>query len=137
LVTLHDAETGEVTFKARPRSSPRTGASARGPCAPYRARIKGKDKRGVGYAKRNTVAGHAFESWGALEAHLPWWKREVADLRVHGATGEPPILRFERDEAAALTPIAGRPPFREIRELVRKVQADCAVEVDNNAYSAP
>src|SRR4030095_14448815 len=32
---------------------------------------------------------------------------------------------------------AGIPPFAAARELVRKVQADCAVEVDGNAYSVP
>ncbi len=63
--------------------------------------------------------------------------REIADVRVHGTTGEPPLVRFTRDEAAALRPLAGRPPFRQIRELVRKVQADCVVEVDTNAYSVP
>jgi hypothetical protein len=63
--------------------------------------------------------------------------RAIADVRVHGTTGEPPLVRFERDEAAALRPIAGRPPFRQIRELMRKVQADCAVEIDTNAYSVP
>lgn len=52
----------------------------------------------------------------------------------------PPASRrssASRDEAAALRPLAGRPPFRQIRELVRKVQADCAVELDTNAYSVP
>jgi hypothetical protein len=29
------------------------------------------------------------------------------------------------------------PPFAMARELVRKVQADCVVEVDSNAYSVP
>ena len=76
-------------------------------CAPYRARTKGKDERGVGYVKRNAIAGRSFASWAALEAHLARWTREVADVRVHGTTGEPPIARFERDEAAALRPLAG------------------------------
>jgi hypothetical protein len=63
--------------------------------------------------------------------------REIADLRVHGTTGEPPRLRFDRDEAAALNRLSGRPPFRQIRELVRKVQSDCAIELDGNFYSVP
>jgi hypothetical protein len=46
-------------------------------------------------------------------------------------------VRFERDEAEALQPLAGRPPFQQIRELIRRVQADCCVEVDGNAYSVP
>src|SRR5438105_12055534 len=97
----------------------------------------GKDERGVGYVKRNAIAGHVFDSWAAFEAHLEWWMREIADVRVHGTTGEVPLVRFERDEAAALKPLDGRPPFRQVRELVRRVQADCAIEVDSNSYSVP
>lgn len=106
-------------------------------CAPYRARTKGKDERGVGYAKHNAIAGRSFASWGALEAHLAWWMREVADMRVHGTTGEAPIARFEREEAAALRPLNGRPPFRQLRELSRRVQNDACVDVDTNHYSVP
>jgi hypothetical protein len=36
-----------------------------------------------------------------------------------------------------LRPIIGVRPFTAARELLRKVQADCAVEVDGNAYSVP
>jgi len=32
--------------------------------------------------------------------------REVADTRVHGTTGEAPIVRFEREERQALRPLA-------------------------------
>ena len=106
-------------------------------CAPYRARTKGKDERGVGYVKRNAMAGHSFAGWAALEAHLAWWLREIADVREHGTTGEPPLERFRRDEAAALKPLDGRPPFRQVRELIRRVSSDCCIEVDTNAYSVP
>jgi hypothetical protein len=104
---------------------------------PYRARTKGKDERGVGYVKKNAIAGRRFESWSALEAHLDAWVRDVADQRVHGTTGEVPIERFRRAEASTLRSLAGIPPFELARELVRKVQADCVVGVDGNAYSVP
>ena len=87
--------------------------------------------------KKNAIAGRYFESWSALEAHLEGWVRDVADQRVHGTTGEVPIERFRRAEAGALRSIAGIPPFERARELVRKVQADCVIEVDCNAYSVP
>ena len=45
--------------------------------------------------------------------------------------------RFTRDEAAMLQPLAGIPPFITARDLVRRVGADCAVEIDGNAYSVP
>jgi len=40
----------------------------------------------------------AIASTEHLQAYLPRWMREVADLRVHSTTAEPPAQRFERDE---------------------------------------
>jgi hypothetical protein len=48
--------------------------------------------------------------------------REIADVRVHGTTGEAPLLRFQRDEAAALQALGSKPLFRQVRELIRRVQ---------------
>ena len=137
LVSRHDAATREVSFNGRFLAFARYWGFRPRACAPYRARTKGKDERGVGYVKRNAIAGHRFESWAALEAHLARWTREVADVRVHGTTFEAPIARFERDEAAALKPVAGRAPFRQLRELVRVVQSDACIELDTNRYSVP
>jgi hypothetical protein len=89
------------------------------------------------HSDRNAIAGRCFPSWEAFEAHLEAWTRDVADVRVHGTTGEAPIERFRRAEAQALKPIAGMPPFQAARELIRRVQSDCAVEIDGNAYSVP
>jgi transposase len=137
LVDYHNAETREVRFNERLHAFARYWRFHPRACAPYRARTKGKDERGVGYVKHNAIAGHAFISWAALEAHLDWWMREIADQRVHGTTGEIPLVRFEREEASALQPLEGRPPFQQVRELVRRVQADCVIEVDGNGYSVP
>ena len=43
------------------------------------------------------------------------------------------IERFERAERAALRAVDGRPPFGQMRQLVRRVQSDCAIELDTNA----
>ena len=137
LVEHHDAGTREVLFNERFYAFARYWGVRPVACAPYRARTKGKDERGVGYAKGNAIAGRSFASWAALEAHLARWIREVADVRVHGTTGDAPITRFERQEAAALRPLAGRPPFRQLRELARRVQNDGCVDVDTNHYSVP
>lgn len=137
LVTRHDAASREITFNDRLHAFARHWEFRPCACAPYRARTKGKDERGVGYVKANALAGHRFVSWAAFEAHLAWWMREVADVRIHGTTGEPPIERFRRVEAAALRPLDGRPSFQRVRELVRKVHSDCCVEIDENAYSVP
>jgi transposase len=137
LVVRHDRATREVEFNDRLHAFAHHWRFRPRACVPYRARTKGKDERGVGYVKNNAIAGRAFESWSAFEAHLEWWTREIADQRVHGTTGEVPIERFRRAEAKTLRSIAGIPPFAVSRKLVRKVHADCAIEVDGNAYSVP
>lgn len=137
LVKHHDAVTREVEFTDRLHAFARYWDVRPVACAPYRARTKGKDERGVGYVKHNAIAGRSFASWDVLEAHLAWWMREVADTRVHGTTGEAPMVRFAREEAAALRPLNGRPPFRQLRELTRRVQNDACVDIDTNHYSVP
>ena len=136
LVEKHDAATREVEFNDRFLAFAAHWGFRPRACAPYRARTKGKDERGVRYVKGNAIAGREFESLEALRGHLAWWQREIADRRRHGTTGETPLQRFGR-EAEHLRPCAGRPPFGQLRDLIRRVQADCAVTVDTNAYSVP
>jgi transposase len=136
LVTSHDVKTREVVFSERFKAFAKHWNFTPRACAPYRARTKGKDERGVGYVKRNAIAGREFASWSDLEAHLERWMREIADLRVHGTTEERPIDRFER-ERAALRPIGGKPSFVQVREFRRVVHTDLCVELDTNSYSVP
>ncbi|MDX0463438.1 IS21 family transposase [Sinorhizobium medicae] len=129
LVEHHDPVTREVRFNARLHAFARYWGFTPRACA-------GKDERGVGYVKKNAIAGRRFESWAEFEAHLDRWTREVADQREHGTTGVKPAERFA-DEARELRPLAGRAPFGQLRDLVRKVQADCAIDLDTNSYSVP
>lgn len=137
LVDYHNIETREVRFNAAFLAFARDWGFTPRACAPYRARTKGKDERGVGYVKHNAIAGHHFASWAALEAHLLGWVREVADQRRHGTTEEAPRARFDRDEAAALQPLAGRSTFLATRTMTRCVGAEATVELDTNRYSVP
>ena len=137
LVNEHDAQTREVAFNDRFHAFCRYWGVMPRACAPYRARTKGKDERGVGYVKRNAIAGHRFASLEELQAHLVRWMREVADVRVHGTTAESPIQRFERNERSALAPLAAKAPFLQVRELIRRVHTDACIELDTNRYSVP
>lgn len=137
LVLSHDIQTREVRFNERLLAFARHWGFTPKACAPFRPRTKGKDENGVGYVKKNALAGHVFASWDALSAHLVRWQREVSDVRCHGTTAEAPRLRFERDERAALQALAGKPPFAQARELQRVVSSEACVEVDTNRYSVP
>jgi len=105
-------------------------------CRPYRARTKGKVESGVGYVKSNALGRLTFTSWEALDAHLVWWMREVADVRIHGTTFEQPIVRFEVEQKA-LAPLGAQPSGLRPRHLQRRVTGDCRVELDTNRYSVP
>jgi hypothetical protein len=105
-------------------------------CRPYRARTKGKVERSVGYGKSNALGRLSFVSWEALDAHLAWWMREVADVRIHGTTHEKPIDRFAR-EVRALRPVGRHPAYLHVRRFDRRVTGDCRIEVDTNRYSVP
>ncbi|NMG68142.1 IS21 family transposase [Azoarcus indigens] len=136
LVDKHDAQTRQVRLNSRFEAFCRHWDIAARACAPFRARTKGKTENGVGYVKKNAIAGHAFESWAAMEAHLARWQREVADVRIHGTTGVAPVERFDL-EREHLRPVAGIAPFLQVRELVRRVNAEGCIELDTNAYSVP
>jgi transposase len=88
LVAPHDPVTREVRFNGRLQAFAKHWGFRPQACRPHRARTKGKDERGVGYVKAKAIAGRAFVSWAAFEAHLAWWVREVADVCVHGTTGD-------------------------------------------------
>lgn len=136
LVVARDREAQTVTFHPAYLQFCRDWDVQPKACRPYRARTKGKTESGVKYAKRNGLAGRAFDSFAALEQHLARWMAD-ADRRVHGTTHEVPLERFEREERAALRPLPARPlPAREQR-LVRKVSNDVLVDVDTIRYSVP
>ncbi len=137
LVVSHEATSRTVVFNEKLLAFARHWGFVPRACAPYRARTKGKTENGVGYVKKNAIAGRSFADWEAFEAHLARWEREVANARVHGTTEETPMTRFLRDEAARLKPLAGRATFGTLRELTRIVGHDCTVEVDANSYSVP
>ncbi len=137
LVTLNNPRTGELVINPVFAAFARHWGFTPKACWPHRPQTKGKDERGVGYVKRSGLAGHRFDTWGQMEGHLDWWNREIADLRIHGTTGEKPLGRFLRAEAGALLPLNGRPSYLAEQEFSRRVAKDCCVQVEGNWYSVP
>jgi transposase len=137
LVVSHDPTTGTVVWHPGFEAFCKDRGITPRACRPRRARTKGKIERGVGYVKHNALAGRSFVSFAALQQHLARWAVEVADRRIHGTTGEPPAVRFERDERRALRPLPARPLAVRTRRLTRRVSADCFVDLDTVRYSVP
>ncbi len=103
-------------------------------CRPYRARTKGKVESGVKYVKRNFLAGRRFRDRTHLNEELDRWNREVADVRIHGTTGERPIDRFREER---LTPCATVPPYRVGLPGTRTVSREGWVCWKGQKYSVP
>ena len=101
---------------------------------PYRPQTKGKVESGVGYVKKNALAGKRFGSWSQLNAWLLEWATTVADVRLHGTTHERPIDRFA---AERLTPLDARPPYVRERVKLRIVPPDALVAIGASRYSVP
>jgi transposase len=136
LVVGRDRATGTVMFHPAYLAFCRDWDVQPRACAPYRARTKGKTEAGVKYVKRNGLADLEFASFAALETHLTAWM-VVADERIHGTTHEAPIVRFDRDERAALQPLPIRALPRREQRRRRRVAHDALVDVDTVRYSVP
>ena len=136
LVLGRDRTTGTVSFHPAYLAFCRDWDVQPRACAPYRARTKGKTEAGVKYVKRNALADQTFDSVGALEQHLTEWMT-LADRRRHGTTREAPVVRFDRDERAALRPLPLRALPRRTQRLRRRVALDAFVDVDTVRYSVP
>lgn len=81
-------------------------------CKPYRARTKGKVERFNGYLKGSFItplaatlksAGLALDVVTA-NAHVGRWLNEIAHQRIHGTTGDKPVVRLA-EEIAVLLPL--------------------------------
>lgn len=103
---------------------------------PYWPRVKGKVESGVKYVKRSFLAGRSFTTVEDLNGQLEAWLDGVANVRVHGTTGERPVDRYQR-EAHVLRPAAAVPRYDTRELLLRKVASDAHVRLFGVAYSVP
>ena len=78
-------------------------------CRPYRAQTKGKVERPIRYIRESFFYGRTFANDDDLNEQAARWLEGTANVRRHATTGERPVDRFERDERAALAPLANHP----------------------------
>jgi len=90
----------------------------------------------VGYVKSSFLAGREPASPEVLNPALRQWLMTTANVRLHGATGERPIDRFEQAERAALRPLPAV-PHADAAISGCVVNSCCRITVDTNRYSVP
>ena len=102
-------------------------------CPPYWPRAKGKVERAIAYLKGSFLEGRSFSDLEDLNAQLRQWLAEVANVRVHGTTGERPMDRLAADQVAML-PLAQR-PYPAAASSTRQVDHDARVSFGGVRYS--
>ncbi len=106
-------------------------------CAARDPESKGIVEGGVRYVKRSALAGRSEElvTWEDYRRLAPRWRDEVANVRLHAATGQRPMDRFqqERPRLRGLPAVA----FDTDEVLPVVVTPHARVRYDGNRYSVP
>ena len=68
------------------------------PCNVRAAHEKGRVENGIGYVRKSLLNGLDLSSLPALQLAADSWRDQVANVRVHGATGKPPVELFGTDK---------------------------------------
>ena len=107
-------------------------------CEGYDPESKGKVEAGVKYVKHDGFYGETFHAVEDMHGYLADWLDAVANQRMHGITGEPPRIRFDRDEAGRLrgyNVAIGQPDGHDA--VTRKSDRTGLISWQGNRYSVP
>ncbi len=103
------------------------------PCNVRSGNEKGRVENAVGYVKKNLLAGLELADFAAMQPAATLWVDTVANVRIHGATHQRPIDRFE-DERAHLRPLSPA-GFDLARVCTVRATKQFRVPLDTNHYS--
>jgi len=103
-------------------------------CQPYRAQTKGKVESGIRYIRGNFWPGLSFTDLADLNRQGRHWLDTVANVRVHGTTGQVPWIRLAEENLQAL---ADKADYDTSLIGFRRSTKDCLISYDGNYYSVP
>lgn len=105
------------------------------PCGVGKGNEKGRVENGVGYIKKNLLAGLELPQFHAMDHTARQWLDTVANVRIHGETRRKPVDMFE-EEKPSLMPLALNPYDVGTITQVR-ASSQFRVNLDSNHYSVP
>lgn len=105
------------------------------PCNVGKGNEKGRVENGVGYVKKNFLAGLDIPDFSMLAAAVRHWLDTVANCRLHGETRQPPADMWAT-EKPHLNPL---PPHPFDIATVSQIRASrqFRITLDTNRYSVP
>jgi transposase len=105
------------------------------PCNVGKGNEKGRVENGVGYVKKNFLAGLELPDFSALNPAARHWLDTVANVRVHGETRQQPTVLWQT-ERPALRPVPLH-PFDIATVSQVRASRQFRVTVETNRYSVP
>ena len=104
-------------------------------CGVRQPNQKGRVENGVGYLKKNFLAGLELASLEALNAAVRLWLDQVAQVRVHRETHQQPqeLFALEKPKLRPLTLL----PYDLATVTTVLASGRCRITLDTNRYSVP
>ena len=105
------------------------------PCNVGKGNEKGRVENGVGYVKKNFLAGLDIADFKMIAPAVNHWLDTVANVRVHGETRKPP-LELWQSEKPHLGPLPIH-PFDSATVSQVRASRQFRITLDTNRYSVP
>ncbi|HEX3081727.1 MAG TPA: IS21 family transposase, partial [Candidatus Saccharimonadia bacterium] len=105
------------------------------PCNVGKGNEKGRVENGVGYVKKNFLAGLDLPDFSALNPAARQWLETVANVRLHGETRQKPTDLWHQ-EKSALHPLPMH-PFDIATVSQVRASRQFRITLDTNRYSVP
>ena len=105
------------------------------PCNVGAGHEKGRVESGVGYVKKNFLAGLDIPDFSALNPAARVWLDTVANMRVHGETRERPLDRFATERAHLHALPTSDPDIGTVHSV--RASNRFRVTFETNRYSVP
>jgi hypothetical protein len=105
------------------------------PCNVGKGNEKGRVENGVGYVKKNFLAGLDIPDFSAVNPAIRQWLEAIANVRIHGETRKKPTTLFQ-EEKPRLRPLPPHPyDIAHISQV--RASSQFRITLDTNRYSVP
>jgi len=104
-------------------------------CGVGKGNEKGRVENGVGYVKKNFLAGLEISDFSVVNPAACTWREKIANVRPHGTTRKPPLELFAV-EKPAMSALPVTPYDTSVTKTVR-ANNRFRVALDGNRYSVP
>jgi transposase len=105
------------------------------PCGKGKGNEKGRVENGVGYVKKNLLAGLDLPRFEAMEGVARHWLDTIANVRIHGETRRKPVEMFKEERGSLRSLPAHAYDIGTITQV--RASRQFRVALDSNQYSVP